>query len=42
MVNEADISKAICNLNSQDKPNYTKIAKKYNLNRTTLMRRYKR
>ena len=42
MVNEADISKAISDLNSQEEPNYTKIAKKYNLNRITLMRRYKR
>lgn len=42
MVNEADISKAIADLNSQEKPNYSQIAKNYNIDRTTLMRRYKR
>jgi hypothetical protein len=42
MVNEADILKAIADLNLQEKPNYFQTAKKYNINRTTLMRRYKR
>jgi hypothetical protein len=41
MVNEADILKAITDLDSQEKPQYAQIARKYNLDRTTLMRRYK-
>ena len=41
MVNEADILKAIADLNLQEKPNYFQTAKKYNINCTTLMRRYK-
>jgi hypothetical protein len=42
MVNEADIAKAISDLDSQEVPNFAQIAKKYSLDRTTLMRRYKR
>jgi hypothetical protein len=38
MANEADILKAISNLKSQKKPQYAKIADKYNIDRTTLMR----
>ncbi|EED15654.1 conserved hypothetical protein [Talaromyces stipitatus ATCC 10500] len=41
MVNEADILKAISDLKAQKKPQYAKIARKYNVDRTTLMRRYK-
>jgi hypothetical protein len=41
MVNEADILKAISDLNAQEKPQYAQIARKYGLDRTTLMRRYK-
>ena len=41
MVNETDILKAISDLDSQESPNYAQVAKKYNLNHTTLMRCYK-
>ncbi|EED22587.1 hypothetical protein TSTA_060790 [Talaromyces stipitatus ATCC 10500] len=41
MVNKADILKAISDLKAQKKPQYAKIAGKYNIDRTTLMRRYK-
>ena len=41
MANEADILKAISDLDSQETPHYAQVAKKYNLNRTILMRRYK-
>ena len=41
MVNEADIKLALDDLKSQKKPNYAATAKKYHLNQTTLMRRYK-
>ena len=41
MVNEADILKAISDLKSQKKLQYAKTARKYNIERTTLMRRYK-
>ena len=40
MVNEEDISKAISDLRSQKKPNYARTAKKYNVDRTTLIRRF--
>ena len=42
MVNEEDMLKAISDLRSQKKPNYTRTAKKYKVDRTTLMRRHKR
>ena len=42
MVNEADIQLAITDLQLQDVPNYTATAKKYNVQRITLMRRHKR
>ena len=41
MVNEKDIQKAISDLRSQKKPNYARTAEKYDVDRTTLMRRYK-
>ena len=41
MANESDILKAISDLESQKNPQYTQVARKYNLDRTTLMRRYK-
>ena len=41
MVNEADISKAIRDLESQKKPNFAKTAKKYDVDRMTLTRRFK-
>ncbi|PVH91914.1 hypothetical protein DM02DRAFT_466125, partial [Periconia macrospinosa] len=41
MVNEADIQKAIDDLNSQGTPNYAKTARKFKIDRTTLMRRHK-
>jgi hypothetical protein len=41
MANEADIAKAISDLDSMEKPNFFAVAKKYNVNRTTLTRRYK-
>jgi hypothetical protein len=41
MANEGDISKAISELESEEKPQYAKVARKYNLDRTTLMRRHK-
>ncbi|EED14745.1 conserved hypothetical protein [Talaromyces stipitatus ATCC 10500] len=41
MVNEADILKAISDLESQKEPQYAKTARKYNLEPSTLRRRYK-
>ena len=41
MVNETDIQQAISDLKSQKIPNYTQTAKKYNVQKTTLMRRFK-
>ncbi|PVH90474.1 hypothetical protein DM02DRAFT_466438, partial [Periconia macrospinosa] len=41
MVNEKDIQLALDDLKSQEVINFTTIAKKYNLDRTTLMRRFK-
>ncbi|EED15804.1 conserved hypothetical protein [Talaromyces stipitatus ATCC 10500] len=41
MVNEADILKAISDLESQKTPQYAKTARKYNLEHSTLRRRYK-
>ena len=41
MVNETDIKKAISDLKSQDPPKYTETAKKYNLEPSTLRRRFK-
>ena len=41
MVKEADISKAISDLKAQKEPEYARIARKYGLDRGTLMRRYK-
>lgn len=41
MVNEADIKAAISDLESQEAPNFKATAKKYNIDRTTLMRRFK-
>ena len=41
MVNEKDISKAISDLRSQEKPNYAQTTLKYDIDRTTLMRRFK-
>jgi hypothetical protein len=41
MVNEAAIQLAINDLKSQDVINFTATAKKYRIDRTTLMRRYK-
>ena len=41
MVNEADIQAAISDLESQEVPNVTQTAQKYNLQKTTLMRRFK-
>ena len=42
IVNKADIQLAITDLQLQDVPNYTATVKKYNVQRTTLMRRHKR
>jgi hypothetical protein len=41
MVNEAAICAAISDLNSQEAPNFGSTAKKHNIDRTTLMRRFK-
>ena len=41
MVNEAAISAAIADLKTQPTPNYGATAKKYNISRDTLRRRYK-
>ena len=41
MVNEAAIEQAIDDLKSQNPPQYASVAKKYDLDRTTLMRRFK-
>ena len=41
MANEADILKAIGDLDLQEMLYYTQVAKKYNLNHTTLMCCYK-
>jgi hypothetical protein len=41
MVNEAAIKKAIDDLYSQEAPNYVATAKKYEIDRRTLMRRHK-
>ena len=40
MVNEEAILKAISDLGSQKKLNYARTAKKYNIDRTTLKRRF--
>ena len=42
IVNEEDITNAICDLRLQKEPNYTQAAKKYNLDYTTLMHCYTR
>jgi hypothetical protein len=39
MVNEQDIQKALAEIESSLAPNITEIAKKYNLDRSTLSRR---
>jgi hypothetical protein len=39
MVNEQDMQKALAEIESSSAPNLTEIAKKYNLNRSTLSRR---
>jgi hypothetical protein len=41
MVNEEAIQKALDDLESQEAPNFTAVAKTYEIDRTTLMRRYK-
>jgi methanogenic corrinoid protein MtbC1 len=41
MVNEQDIKKAIDALDAQEKPNYSQVAKDFQINRRTLMRRHK-
>jgi len=41
MVNEADIQKALDDLESQDVPNYSATAKKFRIDRRTLQRRHK-
>ena len=41
MVNEADIQAAISDLRSQKAHNFTQVAKKYNIQKTTLIRRFK-
>ena len=41
MANEEAIKQAISELKSQKPPNFTAIAKKYDLERITLMRRFK-
>lgn len=41
VVNEEDLAAAFADLALQSKPNYKATAKKYNLQRTTLMRRHK-
>ena len=40
MVNEKDMENTINELNTQLLPNYTQVAKKYGLTRTTLMQRF--
>jgi Tc5 transposase DNA-binding domain len=40
MINESDINSAIAELNSQLKPNISAIARKWNIERTTLAKRY--
>jgi hypothetical protein len=40
MINESDINSAIAELNSQLKPNISTIARKWNIERTTLTKRY--
>ena len=40
MVNEKDMQLALSDLKSQEVINYTTTAKKYNIDRTTLMRRF--
>ena len=42
MVKEADIQLALDELKSQKSVNYTTTAKKFNVSRTTLIRRHKR
>ncbi|KAM5441572.1 hypothetical protein MferCBS31731_003252 [Microsporum ferrugineum] len=42
MVNEAAIAAAIEDLESQEKPNYARTARKWNVDRGTLARRYSR
>lgn len=41
MVNEADIQKALDDLESQEVPNYSATAKKFKIDRRTLQRRHK-
>ena len=41
MVNEEAIEQAVSDLKSQKPPQYAAIAEKYNIDRTTLMRRFK-
>ena len=41
MVNESDLSAALAELSIQKKPNYSATARKYGIERTTLMRRHK-
>jgi hypothetical protein len=41
MVNEADIQKALDDLESQEVPNYSAAAKKFKIDRRTLQRRHK-
>ena len=41
MANEADIQAAISDLKSQEVPNFTQTAKNHNLQKTTLLRRFK-
>ena len=40
MVNEQDIQEALADLRTQEKPNFTDTAKKYNIVRSTLTRRF--
>jgi hypothetical protein len=41
MTNEAAMMEALAELESQEEPNYSAVAKKFKLGRTTIMRRYK-
>lgn len=41
MVNEQKLAEALADLDTQDKPNYSKAARDYGLDRTTIMRRHK-
>jgi hypothetical protein len=40
MINEDDMEKALSALNAQLIPNYSQVAMKYSIHRTTLMRRH--